>query len=37
MTDNGIGIEGAKALSEVLKINTTLTMLNLGGKKEGGK
>ena len=29
--DNGIGVEGAKAISESLKTNTTLTSLNLGG------
>ena len=34
MTDNGIGDEGAKALSEMLKVNTTLTELNLGGEEE---
>ena len=28
-TDNQIGDEGAKAISEALKINTTLTSLNL--------
>lgn len=34
MTDNGIGNEGAKALSEMLKVNTTLTTLYLGGDEE---
>ena len=29
MTDNVIGDEGAKALSEMLKVNTTLKTLNL--------
>ena len=29
MTDNGIGDEGAKAVSEMLKVNTTLTSLDL--------
>ena len=29
-TDNNIGEEGAKMISESLKINTTLTTLNLG-------
>ena len=29
--DNGIGSEGAKAISESLKINTSLTELNLDG------
>ena len=31
--DNVIGAEGAKALSETLKINTTLTTLNLECEK----
>ena len=30
--ENGIGPEGAKALVEALKGNTTLTSLNLRGK-----
>ena len=34
MTGNGIGDEGAKAMSEMLKVNTTLTTLNLGGEEE---
>ena len=34
MTDNGIGDEGAKVLSEMLKVNTTLTSLNLRGEEE---
>ena len=29
MTDNMIGDEGAKALSEMVKVNSTLTSLNL--------
>ena len=29
MTDNGIGDEGAKSMSEMLKVNTTLTELDL--------
>ena len=29
MTDNEIGDEGAEAMSEMLKVNTTLTSLNL--------
>ena len=37
MTGNGIGVEGAKALSEMLKKNTTLTTLSLGGEEEGRK
>ena len=34
MTDNGIGVEGAKAMSEMLKTNTTLKELGLSGEKE---
>ena len=34
MTDNEIGDEGAKALSEMLKVNTTLTSLDLSGEEE---
>ena len=34
MTGNKIGDEGAKALSEMLKVNTTLTSLKLCGEKE---
>ena len=34
MTANGIGAEGAKAMSEMLKVNTTLTTLNLEGEEE---
>ena len=37
MTDNMIGDEGAKALSEMLKVNTTLTSLNLGCEEERKK
>ena len=37
MTDNEIGVVGAKSLSEVLKVNTTLTSLNMRGQKEGKK
>ena len=37
MTDNNIGDEGAKALSEMLKVNTTLTWLGLGGEEEEKK
>ena len=29
MTDNSIGDEGAKALGEMLQVNTTLTSLDL--------
>ena len=34
MTDNKIGDEGAKAMSEMLKVNTTLTSLDLRGEEE---
>ena len=34
MTDNDIGVEGTKALSEMLKKNTTLTSLDLSGDEE---
>ena len=34
MTGNGIGVEGAKSMSEALKSNTTLTSLNLGCEEE---
>ena len=37
MSGNGIGNGGAKALSEVLKVNTTLSILGLSGKKERKK
>ena len=32
-TDNNIGNEGARMISEVLKRNSTLTKLDLGGDK----
>ena len=32
--DNVIGDEGAKTMAEMLKVNTTLTSLNLNGKGE---
>ena len=35
MADNWIGDEGTKAVSEMLKVNTTLTSLNL--RREEGK
>ena len=35
MTDNKIGDEGAKSMSEVLKRNTTLKSLGLGCEEEG--
>ena len=34
MTGNEIGEEGAKALSEMLKVNATLTELDLRSEKE---
>ena len=34
MTDNWIRVEGAKSMSEMLKVNTTLTTLNLFGEEE---
>ena len=34
MTVNGIGDEGAKAMSEMVKVNTTLTTLYLGSEEE---
>ena len=34
MTDNKIGDEGAKAMSEMLKENTALTTLDLTGEEE---
>ena len=37
MTDNQIRVEGAKAMSEMLKVNTTLTELDLEGEEEKGK
>ena len=37
MTGNDIGDEGAKALSEMLKVNTTLTSLDLSGEEEERK
>ena len=33
-TDNDIGAEGARLMSEALKTNTTLTTLNLRGEQE---
>ena len=35
MTGNGIRDEGAKTISEMLKVNTTLTSLNLTRMKQG--
>ena len=34
MTDNGIGDEGAKSMSEAMKSNTTLTSLDLECEEE---
>ena len=34
MTGNGIGVEGAKALSEMLKVHTTFTWLGLESGEE---
>ena len=37
MIGNEIGDEGAKVMSEMLRVNTTLTELNLEGEKEERK
>ena len=37
MTDDFIGVEGAKALSEMLKVNKTLTDLEVGSVEERKK
>ena len=34
MTDNGIGVEGAKVMSEMMEVNTTLTSLNMSCEEE---
>ena len=34
MTDNGIGVEGAKVMCETLKVNPTLTGISLSGEEE---
>ena len=34
MTGNGIGAEGAKAMSEMMKVNSTLTTLDLSCEEE---
>ena len=34
MTDNGIGDDGAKAISEKMGVNKTLTSLDLSGEEE---
>lgn len=33
-TANNVGVEGGKALSEVLKVNTTMTALKLDGEQQ---
>ena len=35
MTENEIGDEGAKAISEMIRVNTTLTTLDLSCEEEG--
>ena len=37
MTGNGIGDEGAKSMSEMMKVNTTLTSLDLSCEEERRK
>ena len=37
MTGNGTGVKGAKTISEVLKVNTTLKELNMRGDEERNK
>ena len=34
MTENKIGADGAKAMSSMLKVNSTLTSLNLASEEE---
>ena len=34
MTGNDIGDEGAKSMSEMLKVNSTLTTLDMSGEEE---
>ena len=34
MTDNDVGDEGAKGMSEMLKVNTTVASLNLCSEKK---
>ena len=36
-TDNGIGEEGIKSLSEVMKVNSTLISLDLSGERRKEK
>ena len=35
ITDNDIDDEGAKVISELLKVNTTMSLLDLGREEEG--
>ena len=35
MTGNNIGVKGTKAISEMMKLNTTLTSLDLSGEEKG--
>ena len=37
MTGNRIGVEGAKAMSEMMKVNSTLTTLDLSCEEERKK
>lgn len=37
MSGNHIGDEGAKSMSEMIKVNTALTLLNLSRLKKGKK
>ena len=37
MTDNHTGDDGVKTFSEMLEVNTTLTLLDLGGEEEGNR
>ena len=37
MTGNRVGVEGTKSMSEMLKVNTALTSLDLGGEDERKK
>ena len=36
-TGNGIGVEGIKSVSEVMKVNSTLISLDLGGERRREK
>ena len=37
MTGNGTGVKGAKTMSKMLKVNTTLTTLGLGCEERKGE